>query len=369
MKTTLFFLLSYFTCFFLQAQQVSTIFNSSTMQVDDAIVQDSYGNIYGSHYMGSNVYKITPSGVATIFKSGLNTPNGLAFDSQGNLFIADNLGNRVYKVDSAGNTIHFTNVTSPSGIIKAIDSDTMIITQYSGQGVRKIAPDGTLMPRFHFGFPLNGPVGLAYGADSSLYIGNFTDRKIYRWKHDSLHYVATVPGANGVNLGFITEAHGLLYGTSFQTDKIYEINPNFIDSVRVFAGSTSGNTDGNVSIAKFNYPNGIYASRGGDSLLISDFNTGNIRLITGLVTGIVREKLNLFSVRVFPNPSKEVLTIESEEVIRSIFIHNVMGKVVSQQEQLNLKSIVLEHTLKRGNYFLSIITDKGVQNEKLIVLD
>ena len=88
MKKIVLLLLAYATFVPLQAQQVSTIFNSATIQVDDGIVQDKHGNIYGSHYMGSNVYKITPSGVSTVFKSGLNTPNGLAFDSQGNLYAA-----------------------------------------------------------------------------------------------------------------------------------------------------------------------------------------------------------------------------------------------------------------------------------------
>ncbi|MBL4707358.1 MAG: T9SS type A sorting domain-containing protein [Flavobacteriales bacterium] len=369
MKTSLLFLLSFSIGFLLQAQQVSTIFNSASMQIDDAIIQDVQGNIYGSHYMGSNVYKITPSGTATIFKSGLNTPNGLAFDSQGNLYVADNIGNRVYKLDSAGNTIHFTNITSPSGVIKSINSDTMIITQFSGHGVRKLAPDGTLMPRFLFGFPMNGPVGLAYGADSSLYIGNFTDRKVYRWKYDSLKYIATVPGASNASLGFISEAHGLLYGTNFQSHQVYEINPNYTDSVRLIAGSTAGNTDGQLSVAKFNSPNGIYASKGGDSLLISDFTTGNIRMITGLVTGILQEKQISFNTNVYPNPSTNFLKVQSEELIRSIRIYSMIGKLVYHQEQLNVKSLELEHFLKGGNYLLSIFTDKGIETKKLIVFD
>lgn len=361
-------ILAFLFCSIAEAQTVTTIFNSSTIQVDDAIIQDSHGNIYGSHYVGSNVYKITPSGSVSIFKSGIGSPNGLAFDSQDNLYIADNTGNRVYKVDTAGNTIFFISVASPSGIIKEIDSDTMIITQYSGHRVRKIAPDGTLMLPFHSGSPLNGPVGLTYGSDSVLYIGNFTDREIYKSVNDSLVYVATIPGNFNVNLGFITQANGLLYGTSFQTDKIYEINPNIVDSVRVFAGSLGGNTDGNISVALFNDPNGIYASKGGDSLLISDFATGNIRMITGLVTGIYKEKIIKTNTNLYPNPSVKGFRIESESPIHLIEIYSITGQLIYTEKVNQEREIEVLRNIKEGNHILKIHTSEGVQTKKLIQL-
>ena len=233
--------------------------------------------------------------------------------------------------------------------------------------MRKIAPDGTLIRRFLFGFPMNGPVGLVYGADSGLYIGNFTDRKIHLWKFDSLKYIATVPGPLNTSLGFITEAHGLLYGTTFQSNQVYEINPNYLDSTRLLAGSSAGNTDGPVAVAKFNRPNGIYASRGGDSLLISDFTTGNIRMITGLTTGIIQEKLIELNTMLYPNPSKEAFNIKSDEVILSIKIYSILGKLVFQKQHISAKSFKVEALLPKGNYILTLITAKGIQNKKFIV--
>lgn len=63
------------------AQWVSTFFNDATINISDALLLDTQGNLYGSDFNGSNVYKITPSGVASIFASGITSPNGLAFDS------------------------------------------------------------------------------------------------------------------------------------------------------------------------------------------------------------------------------------------------------------------------------------------------
>lgn len=365
----LLFLFFLHSTLFLNGQQVTTIFNSSNMQIDDAIIQDSRGNIYGSHYMGSRVYKISTTGIVSIFKAGLNTPNGLALDSQDNLYIVDNIGNRIYKLDSTGNQLFSVTVNSPSGIIKDINSDTMIITQYSGHAVRKLAPNGQINNNpMHYGYPLNGPVGLCYGLDSTLFVGSFGDRKIYKFINDTIQYVAQIPGNNNVNLGFITQANGLIYGTSFFSDKIYEINPNYIDSVKLFAGSTQGNFDGPIGTARFNDPNGIFASKSGDSLLISDFNTGNIRMITGLITGIKEKNKKSYSVSIYPNPSINIINIHSDLGINKIEIYSITGKLLIEKAISQLHDYELNHQLNTGNYILKIQGKKTVRIDKLVVI-
>src|SRR6266566_4388572 len=49
---------------------------------------------------GGNINELTPTGTRSIFASGLNGPDGLAFDSAGNLFVADN--GAIYKFTAAG---------------------------------------------------------------------------------------------------------------------------------------------------------------------------------------------------------------------------------------------------------------------------
>jgi hypothetical protein len=354
----------------IKAQQVSTVFNSSSMQIDDAIIQDDKGNIFGSHYMGSRVYKITPNGIVSIFKSGLNTPNGLALDSQNNLYIVDNIGNRIYKLDSMGNQLLSVNISGPSGIIKEIDSDTMIITQYTGHAVRKLAPNGMVsIQPMHYGFPLNGPVGLCYSSDSTLYVGNFGDRKIYKFVNDTIEYIAQAPGNANVNLGFIAYANGLIYGTSFLSNKIYEVNPNFIDSVKLYSGSNQGNLDGPLSSATFNNPNGIFASKGGDSLLISDFNTGNIRMISGLITGIDYNGESNLNFSLYPNPNKNHFFISSSQLIKRIEIIDIAGRIVFELNDLNQNDAVITHNLNAGNYILIVKHDKIISHKKLYIIE
>lgn len=269
----------------LNAQQVTTILDAAT-QVDDALFRDPVGNLYGSHYMGSNVYKMTPDGSITTFLSGLNTPNGIAMNSLGEFYVADNVGGRIYRIAADGTPIDTIIVTKPSGLLKAWDSDTILFTQYMPDKLGKLAPDGTIII-MHEGAPLNGSVGLAHTGDGTLYVANFTDRTIYRVMGTELEYVATVPGPSNGVLGFITGGGSTLYGTSWQSHTIYAIEPAYMDSVRLVAGGNGqGNADGDVSTAQFNQPNGILAVAGGDTIYVSDFGSKNIRMITGVNTSV-----------------------------------------------------------------------------------
>lgn len=310
----------------LQAQEVSTFFNDPSKKVDDALVMDYQGNLYGSHFMGSNVHKITPSGVATVFASGFNTPNGLAFDSQNNLYVCDLSGNKIYKIAYSGEFLDTIVVTSPSGIIKSIDSDTMLFTQYTGNKVSKLAPDGTIT-LIASGAPMVGVVGLAYDYSGQLYVANFTDRKIFKLNDTTFTYVATVPGPPGGSLGFIAFAKGFLYGTGYNDHKIYKIDPTYVDSVSVFAGTTSGSVDGDVTTAQFSSPNGIISSVTGDSLFISDFGTGRIRIISfDVVTAINDFESTTGNVKIYPNPTTDFIHVEYNGAIDEIAIYNCQGK-------------------------------------------
>lgn len=364
--------------FFVSAycQQVTTLFDS-TFQIDDALMIDSRGNLYGSHYVGNSVFKITPSGDLSVFVSGLNTPNGLALDSEENIYIVDNQGNRIYKVDTAGNFLDTIAVNNPSGIIKSWDSDTMIFTQYAGNRIAKLAPDGTIVTIYQ-GSPLNGPVGLAYDSTGVLYTGDFDDRKIYRVFTDSVEYVATVPAPNTTTnrwLGFIAYAQGYLWGTSFGAHKIYKIHPAYVDSVILFAGGAGGNLDGHIDSALFNQPNGIIASVTGDTIYVSDFGSKNVRMITpeeDTVSTSVSTRLDM-DLQIFPNPMQEVFIIKGElktgKSIR-IAVRDALGKTIFETQNAipneYFETQVETQSWPSGAYYLTISSEKSSVSKLLI---
>lgn len=334
---------------------VSTVVDSTAFKFTDDLIFDAAGNLYCADYGGDKVFKRTPAGDLSIFVSGLNTPNGLAFDSQGNLFICDNVGNRIYKVDANGNFLDTFQVSYPSGILKDVASDTMIFTTYGAQStVQKLSPAGTISP-FHSGSPLNGPVGLEYCA-GSLYLANFDDRKIFRVEADTLVFVAQLPGSG--SLGFITCVDNKLFATAFQQHKIYRVDP-ISATVELFAGSTSGQVNGPLSQATFSSPNGIVANAAGDTMYVSQYPSGKLRMITGYSLGI-SEKEMAGPFVLYPNPAVDFLTvdIQADYLPCTLALITLDGKIV-HTERIVEKGQLDVRNLQPG--ILIVRVDAGVK--------
>ena len=282
--------------------QITITISGSSSTIDDALILDSEGNLYGSNYDGSAVFKITPDGEESIFSDGYVSPNGLAFDAEGFLYIADNQGNKIYKVSPDGEKETFIpSFPSPSGLLFEHDSDTLIATGYTSNKLVKIAPDGEMvdMPGFT---GINGPVGLCYDDEFNLYVGNFNDRKIFKITPDgSVSFFAQLP--TGVRLGFVIYTNGYFYGTAFQSHKIYRIDLE--GNVELFLGSGAGMVDGNADEVRFNGPNGILPTSTGDTIYISDYYTKKVRMITDvnstLTSNYSLQEMNS-SLSIAPNP-------------------------------------------------------------------
>jgi Secretion system C-terminal sorting domain/Concanavalin A-like lectin/glucanases superfamily len=69
--------------------------------------------------------------------------------------------------------------------------------------------------------------------------------------------------------------------------------------------------------------------------------------------------------KLYPNPAKKSLTIQfdTDVKINAIEIYNTLGQLVLQP---NLTTTIDISTLKTGNYFIKVITDKGISNSKFI---
>lgn len=297
---------------------------------DDAIAIDSNNNIFVSGFNDGIVYRFTPSGSMSQFIIGLANPNGLDFDASDNLYVSQWDDNKISRYLINGTLDNdFSSSGNPSGIIKAFNNDDIIFTRYSGNTIHRMSPNGftTLISS---ATELDGPVGLAYDENGVLYVGNYNTREIYRvLSGGSLEYVATVGSAS--NLGFITFAQGKLWGTVLGEHKIYVIEPSEIDNVSVFAGSEQGTTDGSLSEATFDAPNGILFSNDETIMYVSEFNSKNLRIISNinLSTEAFDELKN--NVQVTQNLSQKILTISGlikERNSIHIDVTNILGKQI-----------------------------------------
>jgi hypothetical protein len=70
---------------------------------------------------------------------------------------------------------------------------------------------------------------------------------------------------------------------------------------------------------------------------------------------------------VYPNPSKDIVTIQSSFKVREIEIHNALGQVVlRKQGNQNIETIDVSN-LQSGTYIVRIKTQRGFANKKIVI--
>ena len=310
------------------------------------------------------------------FITGLNTPNGLAFNSNGDLYVCDGQGDTVYKYDAAGNQIGSYPIAGhPSGMIKSFDSEDMIFTTLQPNRIYRLSTSGVIS-EISSASGLNGPVGLAYDDNGVLYVGNYTDRDIYRvLANGDVEFVATVPtdGGQFPNLGFITYGRGMLWGTTMGSDKIYTINPNGINDVTPFAGSSQGSINGDITQATFHTPNGILFNDAEDTMYITDFGSKNLRIISDWTLGNDNFELSEDKFRLYPNPSDGILQVSlslNQASEYNVSIYNLMGQVLFSSEEYSENATISKtldvEFLDTGVYFVKVSSEGNEMSKRFI---
>ncbi len=371
MKTIITFLIAVLLISITNAQTTVSTFTDGTP--DDAIALDSNGNIYASGFDTNKVFRFTPSGTMTEFIStGLMNPNGIDFDSTGFLYLCEWGANLIGRYDSNGILDgEITIPGNPSGMIKAFDNDDMIYTRYSGNTINRITPGGVIT-EVSSAPELNGPVGLAYDEFGVLYVGNYNNREIYKvLPNGDLDFVATVGSSS--NLGFIAYAQGRLWGTVLGEHKIYTIEPTGTDEVSLFAGSTIGNTDGDISVATFNRPNGIRFNDTEDTMYITDYGSKNLRVISNVVLDIPGNNTFRSGIKLYPNPADEMVNIElnlPDAASGNLEVHDQLGRLIYSMDLEPTSNFFTEtirtDTWGSGVYLVSYTTGKSKLISRLI---
>jgi len=189
---------------------------------------------------------------ATGTGAGFNLPSGIGTDGAGNIYVSDYGSGAIRKITPGAVVTTIANVNTPSGL--TLDNQGNIyITDFQDNYVYKISSTGVKSI-----FAGNGSAGSADGT------GSF----------------ASFNGPGGIT----SDAAGNLYLSDQQNNKIREISPSGV--VTTFAGSgTVGGTNGSVTSATFNNPDGLAIDQSGN-LYVADTKNNSIRKITaaGVVT-------------------------------------------------------------------------------------
>lgn len=340
--------------------------------ISDDLIYDSSGAIYGSDFNGDSVIKINLDGTVSTFVSGIQNPNGLAFDNSQNLYVVGWGQGTIWKVDPSGiKQVLIDGLPNPSGLIQMLNEDTLLFSTPIQNSVSKLTLDGIVIP-YIVDNQLNDPVGLDYNESGELIIANFSDNRIFKVGADENLSLIVNISATPQGIGYIECLGDFIFATMFSSNKIYrtDYDGNYV----LVAGSTLGSVDGDASVAQFNNPNGILSTTNGDSILVSDYGTGSLRIITDLdLISSIEEKLPvvLEGIKVFPNPTSEKLflefSIQEPLAMISIEIIDATGKVIYYQnwnEVFSIGNNKLEINLlpgiNPGNYFYRLSDETRV---------
>lgn len=364
------------------AQTISTVTNGA---FSDALALDSQGNLYGSDWSGNTVYKYDPNtGVVTTFKDGFLNPNGIGINSSDEIYVCDHTRNRIYKYDTDGNELQvfLGSFVTPAGIKKMPNTEDMLVVEYGGGSyqsrIKMLSATGTVTTLYQ-GAPLNGPAGIAF-VDDIPYIANFNDRKIFRFQDGTLTEITQLPSEGPPTrnfLGFLSSIDGHLIATHIGGHKVYKIDVATGETT-VFAGSSMGNVDGDISSATLDSPNGIVGDESNSRIYVSQGSltagNRNLRVIDGVTLSVETLELPGVSVSVFPNPSKDSLNIQLNGLHQSevlLTIYDLTGKEVLKKKFENvgsqLEEIVTTKDWGQGVYFLKIGNQNQVITKKIVI--
>ena len=258
-------------------------------------------DLYVSNSGDGTISKIDPSGVATIFASGLSTPRGVAFDASGNLFVANAISSGIVsRIDTSGIVTTFaTGLSNPNGLAFASNGD-LYVANGSNNTISKITSGGVVTT---FATGLNGPRDLAFDSAGDLYVsqgGNST--------------IAKVDSAGTVSV-FVSSGLSSPQGLAFGTDGyLYVAQSSKIEKV-----ATNGTV---IAFATgLGVPVGIAFGASGDLFAANNSGALNILQITpggsssSFSSGLNSPTYLAFAPVIVPEPSSLILAVMASGVL------------------------------------------------------
>ncbi len=153
---------------------------------------------------------------------------------------------------------------------------------------------------------------------------------------------------------------------------VFALNTNSQIITTVAGNGTAGYSGdvGQATAAELNWPGGVGFDASGN-LYIADSYNNVIRKVMpscGDCTGIQQLANTNEQVTVYPNPNSGSFVIEpSSTTKQTMQVYDVNGKLVLSQT-INGKTSVDASSLNEGVYTISIISNEGVVNKKLVIV-
>ena len=217
------------------------------------------GDLLEADFSSGIIYRFAPNGSRTVYTSGLNDPEGLAFDAAGNCFVSETGTGTIYKFATDGTqTIFASGLNGPASLVFDA-AGNLFDADFFGGVIYKFEPNGA---RTTFATALSGPANLIFDSSGRLLEADFQSGNIFRFTTDGMR--STFASNVGSPHGLAFDAAGDLFVADFDGGTILHFTPSGMRST--FASGLSG-------------PHGLVFDQSGN-LFVADYNTGNIYRFT-----------------------------------------------------------------------------------------
>jgi hypothetical protein len=195
------------------------------------MVEDSLGNVFVTNDNNfSQIWKITPLGVLTVFAVTPSLARWMAIDSNDNLFITTSTN--VYKVSSSGSITYLYNSTGLQGIVTDSSNNVFFlrIDTNNNSIIHKITPSGvetTFVNLFSIGtIPL-----LLIDSSNNLYFIDQAQQKVGKiTPSGTITRYGNGVSANGggiqlPNIQMVIDSSGNIFNNNWQAQRVYKTTP------------------------------------------------------------------------------------------------------------------------------------------------
>jgi sugar lactone lactonase YvrE len=387
--------------------------STASFHYPDGAVFDSQNNLFVSDQSNHKIRKITPDGTVSTFAgtgvigstdgagniASFYYPAGMSVDANDNIYVADYGNNKIRKITQDGT-----------------------VATFAGTGIAGSA-DGTVLTA-----QFNGATGLGIDSYGNVFVADYYNNKIR--KIDTNGDVTTVAGSGtigsadgfGANATFYypaivaVDSNNNLFITDEENHKIRKIDT--AGEVTTYAGTgVMGNADGLVNTAQFNSSTGVTVASN-HNVYVCDYGNNKIRKIneygysispnlpdgllfdttTGIISGTPTTVLastdftvtasnpdgissfiinitigqlgvpnfDTTSIKVYPNPVKDILNITAPTAISEIKISNLLGQEIISKSNLSSQENISISNLTKGSYLVKVTFGDSVKTFKIL---
>ncbi len=196
----------------------------ATVPVPSGLAADGQGNLFvGSYKCPSGaVYKITAAGVASIFGTGLCGPDGVAIGPNGDLYVGARGSQQIMRVPAAGGvaTVYAQGISNPVAV--AVDQTGQVFAADFDNGtIYAIGANGSLSP---IASGLYSPDGLVFDQQNQLYIADLYTNQVVKLTTppSNIEVVANVQRPREITV----DTSGNLYTIGHESGTINKIAPS-----------------------------------------------------------------------------------------------------------------------------------------------